>query len=726
MLGYRYHLLNRLGSGGMGAVYRAEDRLSGELVALKRLPTSPLPAADSPELRLALAQEFQALAALRHPNVIGVREYGFDERRQPYFTMELLPEARPITDAASFLSDEAKVGLIWQLLSGLVYIHRHRLIHRDLKPANVLLTGDTVKVLDFGLVTIIGQRPPTSGTLAYMAPELLRGGAAAVASDLYAVGVIAYELLAGWHPFAESLGKWRSADDVLVPDFSYLVLSFPLEEFLRTLMAHEPAARYRDAAAAISALQAATGLDLPLETAATRESFLQAAPFVGREAEMAQLKAALREAINGRGLAWAVRGESGIGKTRLLHALRTQALVEGALVAHAQAAQGGGSPYYLWRDILRPLILATELDDLEAAVLSAVVPDVAHLLGRPIPDLPPLPSAEAARARLVGVVADIVGRCAKQQPLLLLFEDVHWVDRDSLALFQQIRRLAEARPVLLILSYRPGERPSLERSLRGMRQLDLRRLATADVASLSEAMLGRAGRQLHLVDFLQNETEGNTFFIIEVMRTLAEEVGRLDQVAEMALPVHVLAGGMQQMVQRRLQRVAPRYRPLLQLAAVAGRQIDLKVIVHLAKQLSTRLDVRDELDGNGCDVDRWLTAAANGVVLERPDGGLGWQFSHDKLREGLLSQLSAKQKQAAFVRVAEAVEVVHASDLAPHYAKLAYYYGEAGQRRPQRHYLQLAATQAEVTYANEAAAGYYEQLAQTATKRPLVSKRCYN
>jgi tetratricopeptide (TPR) repeat protein len=705
---HRYRLLDQLGSGGMGAVYRAYDRLSGETVALKRLPASPIQL-TSPELRLALAHEFQALSALRHPNVIGVREYGFDEGHQPYFTMELLPGARPITDAEQYLPVEQKTWLLWQLLSGLVYIHRHRLIHRDLKPANVLVVGDTVKVLDFGLATMAGRQQPPSGTLAYMAPELLRGETASVASDLYAAGIIAYELFVGWHPFSIAPGEWVSPDELREPDFAFVSLSPSLEKFIRTLLAHEPAGRYPDAAAAILALQEATGLDLPLETAVTRESFLQAAPFVGRTQEMQLLNQALWNAMDGKGSAWVVRGESGIGKTRLLQTLRTSALVEDVFVARAQAIQEGSGPYQLWRDVLRPLTLATELDELEAAVLRAIVPDVDVLLERldhPIPDAPALPSAEAARVRLAGVVADLLRRSASVRPLLLMFEDIHWADRDSLALLRRVRHLAKQLPLMVVLTYRPGERPALEHTLQGLVRLDLRRLLPADVADLSEAMLGRAGRQSHLVDFLQTETEGNTFFMVEVVRALAEEAGRLDQIAGMNLPLHVFAGGMQQMVQRRLGRIPTRYRPFLQLAAVAGRQIDLAVMAQLAAHLAAGVDVED--------VEQWLTACANAMVLERPDGSLRWQFSHDKLREGIFTQLNEEQRQASYERVAHAVEEVYAADLAAHYPDLAFYYAEAGKRPQQRHYLKLAAAQAEATYANEAAAGYYEQLYRTA------------
>src|SRR5438067_737676 len=98
LLGNRYRPLDLLGAGGMGAVQRAFDHLTGETVALKRVMNSAMQPITSPALRLALTREFQALAGLRHPHIIAVRDYGFDQEQQPYFTMDLLPKARSIVD----------------------------------------------------------------------------------------------------------------------------------------------------------------------------------------------------------------------------------------------------------------------------------------------------------------------------------------------------------------------------------------------------------------------------------------------------------------------------------------------------------------------------------------------------------------------------------------------------------------------------------------------------
>src|SRR5579859_7937808 len=203
LINERYLIQNPIGKGGMGIVYRATDRLSGQNIALKQVID---PAADSVlsstsrsiDKRLALAQEFQLLASLRHPHIISVLDYGFDAQRQPYFTMDLLENPVTVTEYCLDLPADKKLQALVDIVQALKYLHRRGILHRDLKPANILVANGQVKVLDFGLAVIHEQqhsdKSSTSGTLAYMAPELLIGESASESSDLYAVGVVAYEL----------------------------------------------------------------------------------------------------------------------------------------------------------------------------------------------------------------------------------------------------------------------------------------------------------------------------------------------------------------------------------------------------------------------------------------------------------------------------------------------------------------------------------------------------
>src|SRR5438552_1680852 len=140
-------------------------------------------------------------------------------------------------------------------------------------------------------------------------------------------------------------------------------------------------------------------------------------------------------------------------------------------------------------------------------------------------------------------------------PVVVILEDLHWADDESLALLARLSPLVTERPVLLLSSYRDDERPTLPKDLPQIQVMSLDRLTQAGIVELTGSMLGAAGRQPRLIELLQRETEGNVFFLVEVVRALAEEAGQLGNVGLRDLPERVSAGGVRQIVQRRLNRV---------------------------------------------------------------------------------------------------------------------------------------------------------------------------
>jgi tetratricopeptide (TPR) repeat protein len=695
----RYFLQDLLGEGGMGAVYRAQDRLTGQPVALKRVlaPTDQLlfnSRSETVDARLALAQEFQTLASLRHPNIISVLDYGFDEQQQPYFTMDLLVGAQSILKAGQQQSFAGRIDILIQMLRALTYLHRRGIVHRDLKPGNVMVVDGTVKVLDFGLSIGIGQHSAAAGTLAYMAPEILEGGTASAAADLYSVGVIAFELLSGRRLYsATSLSAL--IDEVLgkEPDLDPIGVSAPVASVLRRLLAKAPEKRYADSSEVIRDLSAATGQPAALETLAIRESFLQAARLVGRDEELARLSAALDTALRGEGSAWLIGGESGVGKSRFLNELATLGLIRGALVLRGQAVSEGGAPYQVWRDVLRRLALAADLNDTEASVLAVLTPDIATLLNRPIarvPDIEPM----AAQARLLNVVSAVFRR--HQQPVVVVLEDIHWAGVESLAVLAQLAQMAPKLRLLVVGTYRDDERPDLPDVLPGMHLLKLNRLTEEGIAKLSQSMLGEAGRQPHLLQLLQRETEGNVFFLVEVVRALAEEAGQLAEIGRTALPDSVSAGGVQRLLQRRLDRVPPSARPLMQTAAVLGRELDLAVL---------------QVCAGSIDMQRWLLDCANAAVLEVQDQR--WRFAHDKLREAVLSALEPQARARLHAQAASAIETVYPGD-PRHAASLAYHWRIAGEPVKEMKYARQAGVEARNVSAFVEAIAFFQRALELA------------
>jgi tetratricopeptide (TPR) repeat protein len=571
----------------------------------------------------------------------------------------------------------------------------------------VLVVDGLVKVLDFGLSVITSRTvreitQTTAGTFAYMAPELFAGAPVTRASDLYAIGVMAYELFAGRFPY-NNANMAVLISDILTKavDVRSIGVSDELAAVLDRLLVKTQGERYRDAGEVMRDLCAAAGCSLPPETTEIRESFLQAARFTGRVTELARLLEALDATLAGRGSAWLVGGESGVGKSRLADELRTLALVKGATVLRGQATGEGGSPYHLWREALRWLALTTHLERKEASVLKPLVPDIGDLVGFEVPDVPS-PDPQGTQMRLLSVVEEVFKR--QERPMMVILEDLQWAGSESLALLDRLKQGVVELPLLLIGNYRDDECPHLPDALPGMEVLKLERLSKEGIADLSESMVGAVGRDPQVVGLLQRETEGNPFFLVEVVRALAEKVGRLEDVGRMALPEKVFAGGVQEVIQRRLSQVAVETRPLLQLAAIAGRELDLDVLQAIAP--------KEDLRG-------WLTACTDAAVLEV--GGGQWRFAHHKLRDGVLDALPDGARSGLHRRVAEAIESVYPG-ANEQVATLAHHWEWAGETERAIPYLRRAGEQAAAQFANVEAIAYFSR-ALDLTPEGLDSER---
>jgi tetratricopeptide (TPR) repeat protein len=714
-IGKRYVLLERIGEGGMGEVYRVTDRLSGSDVALKRvtLPAEQLmftSRGDRTDTHLALAQEFSTLASLHHPNIVSVIDYGFDQGKRPFFTMNLLQKAETILEAGGSASLTTKIDLFIQTLQALSYLHRRGVLHRDLKPENVLVVNGGVKVLDFGLSvhTELDRRKVDDamvGTIPYLAPEFVRECEVSKSTDLYAMGVIAFELLAGHHPFDIRDMAVLFNDILNTPaPVSSIGVDAELEEVLSLLLTKSPEERYWDADQVIRDLCAAAKRPVPPETVEIRESYLQAAKFVGREEEMGKLGDLLNCALAGKGSVMLVGGESGVGKSRLTDELRTIALVEGALVLTGQAVSEGGSPYQVWREVLRRLALVADLKEGEASVLKPLVPEIGDFMARKVEDAPPL-DPQMTQYRLFKTVTEVLLRECTMQPIVIILEDLQWAGSNSLALLERLVSLVSESSLLIIGNYRDDERPELPETLPGVGNIKLERLTEEGITDLSASMLGEAGSSKQVVDLLQRETEGNPFFLVETVRALAEEAGQLDEIGTMTIPEKVFASGVKEVVERRLNRVPLEKQPLLQLAAVAGRELDS----NLLHELDPKVNIED-----------WFGSCADIAVLEAR--GETWRFSHDKLREGVLEALPEQEQPVLHRQVAESIEKLYPEDL-EQVATLAHLWEVAGDSDKELHYRQLAGEQAVKENANAEAIQHLNRALELLARLPESPER---
>lgn len=656
----------------MGQVYRAYDRMFGATVALKRIQGVGFEFADEARhnrLKLSLTQEFKLMTAIRHPYIIGVRDFGFDDQQAPFFTMDLIDKPRDLLTAARELDNAGKIQLLLQLLQALAYVHRHGILHRDVKPNNVLVDlTTTVKLLDFGLSIEQGTTAGLAGTPAYIAPEVLAKRPPTAASDLFAVGVLAYEIFTDVFPFPNEFGAAvLSITDESPVDFDRLPLYFDfslqgtddpsLRALVRRLMALDPEQRYQRAEEVIADLNSINGTPLPDEVFEVRESFLQAAKFVGRDEELDQFDNALMRLSLGQGSTWLVGGTSGVGKSRLCYEVMSRALVSGALVLSAQSSEVTDDPFEIWRDPLRHMVLHDELSLQQALYLQHVVPNLTDLIERDIP--PMLARDETAFIDKVHrYIVDFFDRI--ETPIVLVIEDVQWTHA-SLPPLIEIAKLSATHPIMLIMNYQPILRPDLPDLFPMAHHMTLEPLAQQNIAQLGEMMLGDVGRDPKLQQILQSESGGNAYFAVEFIRLLAEESGGLEAVGSKYLRFE---GGETAMLQRRLNRVPKWAYSILQIAAVAGRDIDvtlLKPILQPLLRLANFDDMSSTISGtvftsmyrqkSKLTIDDWLVICANEAILTVENNR--WRFAHDKLRKQIVADMPQKMHDRIAANIEE-------------------------------------------------------------------------
>jgi tetratricopeptide (TPR) repeat protein len=411
--------------------------------------------------------------------------------------------------------------------------------------------------------------------------------------------------------------------------------------------------------------------------------------FIGRAKEIAALRAAIDAALGGQASLVMLVGEPGIGKTRLAEEAGEYARLRGVQVLAGRCYEGEAAPPYSpFVEVIREYV-STRPDEALKAEIGDSASDVAKLvpeIRKRIPDLPATTAADpkGERQRLFDGVTWFLVNASKANPIMLHLDDLHWADKPSLLLLQHLARRFKGSRLLVVSTYRDVE---LDRNhplstvvgeLRHERlcqRMLLRGLSESEVKELIEAVsqqeIGEGPGEAYVRAILR-ETEGNPFFIEEVLRHFVESgalhrregrwVTDARSIAELGIPE-----GVRDVIGRRLSRLSETCNRVLAAAAVVGREFEFELLAPMTNLSEDQiLQAIEEAHANQ------MVVETRGLMRPR------YVFAHALVRQTLYEELSLPRRQGLHLKAARAIEVVHERNLEPQVGALANHYRMAG------------------------------------------------
>ncbi len=444
---------------------------------------------------------------------------------------------------------------------------------------------------------------------------------------------------------ADALAAYQSARHVLVDELG-IEPGRSLREVEKAILAHD------------------RSLDLASAEEKTREKDEWRGAFVGRVAELNDLRAGLEAAIAGHGRLFLLSGEPGIGKSRLADELTREARVRGAHILSGRCWESGGAPaYWPWVQSLRAYVRQASSETLRAELgagavdLAQVLPELREILPE-LPEPTPLDS-NGARFRLFDATAEFLRNASANRPIALVLDDLHAADTPSLVLLRFLARQLDSTHLLVLGALRdvdpvPGQpltemlvdvarTPTTHQiSLDGLSGPEVMEYVERTAPAIASAELGAA---------LHEGTEGNPLFVVETVRLLSLEGIKPDSAGDLrpAIPHNV-----RHVIARRLTHLSPECNRMLAVAAVLGREFSLDALVRVG-ELSGG-EVQNELD----------EASAARVVSEVPGGPGRMRFSHVLIRDTLYDGLTTEGRVGLHRLAAEVLEDLHSDSLEEH------------------------------------------------------------
>ncbi len=634
----RYRLLDVLGEGAAGKVFRCEDLGRGNtFVALKLLH------AKDPRWENFFRKEFEILSRLNHQNLVRVFDFGpAPDDGSWYFTQELVV-GKPLLDALAGKKIDEVLGLFVEICRALEFIHGHGVLHRDLKPANILVQlhgdpGERVHVLDFGLWRELDPTPQRgarwAGTPPYLASEVLRGFGHSICADLYAVGVTLFQVITRKLPHGRGTPQELLAARK-TPAPTLLQLGYGsrgLSDLLERLLDEEASRRPQSAAEVAAAL----GQLIPNQTIAMPMA-MGRARLVGRDAETFHVEKIIEAVKERRPEAprlLVVEGKSGVGKSRFAAELKASAQLAGGRAAIGVCLEDGRWAYRPIADLVRFLApRRTEHAEGEQVVIDRLCPDLAE---RRVDDDR---RARVDHQRFQHNAAQLLlNMAAPGVALVLIVEDVGFADASSTAVLAQLLKKSTGGVlVVATVDASAGQVPPelLDAAAGSVERIVLGGLGLADVRKLIAALLGIPAPE-HVpeafAELLLSHSGGIPLLVEEVLALMMQR-GDLKR-GEMGWDLEHHRSGAASApssaaLRQRLARLSTSDKATLRALAVFNRPSGPKLLGAIAQ-----LDI---------DQVRRALATAEGQglirVVDAEDGRPRVVFRHPAIREALIDEL---------------------------------------------------------------------------------------
>ena len=702
-----YEVLAQLGAGGMGEVYRAQDARLARSIALKVIRRALV--GDEAALD-RLLREATLASALNHPNIVTIYETGvFGTDR--YVAMELIEGTTLRSAATEGIPLSRAVAIARQIAEALAVAHAAQIIHRDIKPENVMVRPDGyVKLLDFGLArlhqdTVTAHSTGIAatetglvlGTVGYMAPEQARGERITPEADVFALGILLYEISTGRHPFiaASQVGTlhallWETPEP---PSLINPELPRALDQLILEMLQKD--ARLRPGAGEVMfRLNIAHDSSVAVALSSVKVAPRRAAVdpnLVGRESEMADLLQEFDRAKRGKGRLISISAEAGMGKTTLMDAYLRHLEESGEAVrigrGRCSERLAGTEAYLPVLELLDSLQHNEQLGSL-SRLIRALAPSWYVQI---------IPSSEndssAARLaaettggsqeRLKREISALIEEVSRMQPVILCLDDVQWADPSTTDLISYLARRIQTTRLLIITTSRASElaqnrHPFLPTKLdlisRGLCReivpsyLDVQAIEKYIALQFPEhAFPGGFAAMIH------ERTEGSPLFMADVLRDLRrrqlvrQQDGRWVIEGDLSTLEDELPRSVMSLIQRKLEALDDGDRRLLTAASVQGLDFDSAIVALALGQAEH--EVEDRLER----LEREHALVRFVDEYECPDRSLTlrYRFAHhlyhntisDSLRitrrvalskviaDGLIARLAGKADNAADIAV---------------------------------------------------------------------------